>query len=245
MDAKLFVGTAGWSLDRRYAAHFPAAGSHLERYSRTLSAAEINSSFHRPHRRSTYERWAASVPEHFRFCVKLPKTITHERRLVGCESLLDAFVAEAAGLGPKLGCMLVQLPPKLGFDEELVAAFFSALRERVSTAIACEPRHATWFEENADRALAGLRVARVAADPPRAPGADAPGGWPGLIYYRLHGSPRTYYSAYDDDALAKLAANLAASAREGVPAWCMFDNTMSAAATGNALTLRALLAQIA
>jgi uncharacterized protein YecE (DUF72 family) len=54
-----------------------------------------------------------------------------------------------------------------------------------------------------------------------------------------------YYSAYDEDALAKLAANLAASAREGVPAWCMFDNTMSAAATGNALTLRALLAQIA
>ncbi|MBV9393140.1 MAG: DUF72 domain-containing protein [Methylobacteriaceae bacterium] len=245
MDAKFFVGTAGWGVDRRYAAHFPAAGSHLERYSRTLSAAEINSSFHRPHRRSTYERWAESVPEDFRFCVKLPKTITHERRLVGCDSLLDAFVAEVAGLGLKLGCMLVQLPPKLAFDEEVVAAFFSALRERISTALACEPRHATWFEENADRALAGLQVARVAADPPRAPSADAPGGWPGLIYYRLHGSPRIYYSAYGDDVLAKLAATLAASARDGVPAWCMFDNTMSAAATGNALTLQALLGKAA
>jgi uncharacterized protein YecE (DUF72 family) len=82
MGAKLFVGTAGWSLDRRYAAHFPGAGSHLQRYSGSFNAAEINSSFHRPHRRSTYERWAASVPEDFRFSVKLPKTITHERRLI-------------------------------------------------------------------------------------------------------------------------------------------------------------------
>jgi uncharacterized protein YecE (DUF72 family) len=245
MDAKLFVGTAGWSLDRRYAAHFPEAGSHLERYSRSLDAAEINSSFHRPHRRSTYERWAASVPEGFRFSLKLPKTITHERRLSDCEGLLDVFLIEAEGLGPKLGCLLVQLPPKLAFDETVVAPFFGALRERVGAAIACEPRHASWFEENADRALAGLGVARVAADPSRAPGADAPGGWPGLVYYRLHGSPRMYYSAYDDDALAMLAASLAATARDGVPAWCMFDNTMSAAATANALTLQALLAQIA
>jgi uncharacterized protein YecE (DUF72 family) len=139
----------------------------------------------------------------------------------------------------------VQLPPKLTFNEEVVAAFFTELRERVSTGLACEPRHATWFEQNADHALASLRVARVAADPSRAPGADAPGGWPGLVYHRLHGSPRMYYSAYDADALAKLAASLAAAARERVPAWCMFDNTMSAAATGNALTLRALLARMA
>jgi uncharacterized protein YecE (DUF72 family) len=86
MGAKPFVGTAGWSFDRRYAGHFPEAGSQLERYSRSLNAAEINSSFHRPHRRSTYERWPASVPEDLRFSVKLPKTITHERRLVGYES---------------------------------------------------------------------------------------------------------------------------------------------------------------
>jgi uncharacterized protein YecE (DUF72 family) len=244
MGAKLFVGTAGWSLDRRYAAHFPGAGSLLQRYSGSFNAAEINSSFHRPHRRSTYERWAASVPEDFRFSVKLPKTITHERRLADCEGVLDAFVTEAEGLGPKLGCVLVQLPPKLAFDEMVVAAFFGALRERVGAAIACEPRHASWFEENADRALAGLAVARVAADPSRAPGADVPGGWQGLVYYRLHGSPRMYYSVYDDDALAKLATGLATNTRDGVPAWCTFDNTMSAAATGNALTLRDLLADL-
>jgi uncharacterized protein YecE (DUF72 family) len=241
MQGTLFIGTAGWSLDRRYASHFPDAGSHLQRYSRSLNAAEINSSFHRPHRPSTYERWAASVPEDFRFSLKLPKTITHERRLAGCEDLIDAFLAEAAGLGHRLGCLLVQLPPSLAYDGKIVRGFFKALRKRTSITVACEPRHASWFEETADRALTKLRVARVAADPARGAGADEPGGWPGLVYHRLHGSPRMYYSDYSGEFLAALAARLADSAGGGVPSWCMFDNTMSAAATGNALTLRDLL----
>ena len=240
----MFVGTAGWSLDSRYAGRFPSAGSHLQRYSGRFNAAEINSSFHRPHRRSTYERWAASVPENFRFSVKLPKVITHKRRLADCEDLIAAFQSEIAGLGPKLGCLLVQLPPSLAFDAKVAAAFFRVLRQRVSVAIACEPRHPSWFEENADRALVGLEVARVAADPARAPAADVPGGWPGLVYYRLHGSPQMYRSDYSEEALAKLAAKLARSARDGIPAWCMFDNTMGAAATGNALTLRELVADL-
>ena len=244
MTAELFIGTAGWSLDRRYASHFPEIGSHLHRYSRSLNAAEINSSFHRPHRPSTYERWAASVPEDFRFSVKLPKTITHERRLVGCEDLIDTFVAATAGLGPRLGCLLVQLAPRLAFDGEIVRSFFGALRQRTIVPIACEPRHASWFEEAADRTLEELHVARVAADPLRAEGADEPGGWRGLVYHRLHGSPRMYYSEYSAEALAELAARLAKNARSSVPAWCMFDNTMGAAAIGNALTLRDLLGDL-
>jgi uncharacterized protein YecE (DUF72 family) len=234
----LYIGTAGWSLHSRYAARFPEGGTHLQRYSGSLNAAEINSSFHRPHRQATYGRWAASVPEDFRFSVKLPKTITHEHRLVDCEDLIHTFLVEVAGLGHRLGCLLVQLPPSLAFDANIVRGFFNALRKRTSAVLTCEPRHASWFEEGADRQLAQLQVARVAADPAPAAGADEPGGWPGLVYYRLHGSPRMYYSDYGADALAGLAARLAKSARSGAPVWCMFDNTMSAAATGNALEVR-------
>jgi len=75
----------------------------LERYARVLNAAEINSSFYRPHARATYERWASRVPESFRFSVKMPKTITHEQRLSGVRGQLDQFLAEAGGLGGKLG----------------------------------------------------------------------------------------------------------------------------------------------
>ncbi len=79
-------------------------------------------------------------------------------------------------------------------------------------------------------------MARVAADPARVAAAAEPGGWRGLTYYRLHGSPRTYYSAYSEEFLAPLASRLQAESEH--PAWCIFDNTTLGAATGNALDLR-------
>ena len=97
------IGTAGWSIPKEHAAAFPVAGSHLERYGAVFNAVEINSSIYRPHRTATYERWAASVPEDFRFAIKVPKAITHERRLKDVGDLLYRFLSEAGGLGPKLG----------------------------------------------------------------------------------------------------------------------------------------------
>jgi len=236
-DAPTYIGTAGWSVPSRYAGRFPADGSHLERYARRLNAVEINSSFYRPHRRATYERWATSAPADFRFAVKLPRTMTHEQRLKDCGDLLDRFVGEATGLGPKLGMLLVQLPPSLAFEAEVVEEFFSALRRRIDAPAACEPRHAGWFGPEAEELLQRLRVARVAADPVRAPGAGEPGGWKGLVYYRLHGSPRIYYSDYDEAALAEMRWRLQAHREAGVPAWCILDNTAAFAALGNALAV--------
>jgi uncharacterized protein YecE (DUF72 family) len=241
LDTAPRVGTAGWSLPRAEKPHFPAEGTNLERYAARLDAAEINSSFYRPHRPSTYARWAASVPAHFRFAVKVPKAITHERRLAGAEPHLDAFLAEVSALGDRLGPLLVQLPPSLRFDAPVAEAFLVALRERHAGPVAVEPRHPTWLDAEAEALLAAHRVARVAADPARAEVDASPGGWDGLRYYRLHGSPRIYYSAYDDEYLRSLAVRLGAAA--AAPAWCIFDNTASGAATANALALRARLAR--
>ena len=236
-DTPTYIGTAGWSVPSRYADRFPAEGTHLERYARRLNAVEINTSFYRPHRRETYERWAASVPAEFRFAVKLPRTMTQERRLEDCGDLLDRFVSEVEGLGPKLGVLLVQLPPSLAFEAETVDGFFAELRRRTDATAVCEPRHASWFGPEAEGLLAALQVARVAADPVRAPGAGEPGGWGGLVYYRLHGSPRIYYSDYDEAVLAGMRRRLQAHRAAGVPAWCIFDNTAAFAALGNALTV--------
>src|SRR6476659_10956633 len=106
----LHLGIAGWNIRREHTSRFPSAGTHLQRYASVFNAVEINSCFYRPHRFSTYERWAASVPDPFRFAVKLPKSITHEARLVGAGPAVDRFLAETAGLGPKRGPILVQLP---------------------------------------------------------------------------------------------------------------------------------------
>jgi uncharacterized protein YecE (DUF72 family) len=237
MTPALHVGCAGWALAVDKQPHFPEEGSHLTRYAARLPAVEINSSFYRPHLASTYARWAASVPASFRFSVKVPKTITHVQRLAGTEALLDSFLAGVTSLGTRLGCLLVQLPPSLAFDPPAAEAFFAALRQRHAGAVVAEPRHSTWFTPLAEQMLVAFRVGRVAADPPLAPAGGEPGGWPGTVYYRLHGSPRVYYSDYDAAYLDALAARLAALARAEAPVWCIFDNTALGAATLNALDL--------
>lgn len=235
----IVIGTAGWSIAAGARAHFAAEGSALERYAARFGGVEINSSFHRSHRASTWRRWADSVPPDFRFAAKLPKTITHQRKLIDCKELVDAFLEEAGALGEKLSVLLVQLPPKLGFDSEVAAGFFDYLGGATSARIACEPRHPDWFEADADALLAGRKVARVAADPARVPAASLPGGWRGLAYWRLHGSPVMYRSSYEAERLDHYAGLLQ---REECEAWCMFDNTASSAATANAVDLAARLA---
>jgi uncharacterized protein YecE (DUF72 family) len=232
----IFVGTAGWSIARDSAERFPAEGTSLQRYATCFPVAEINSSFHRPHRVSTWERWRDSVPDAFRFSVKVPKAITHEFKLLDFAEPLDRFLGEVGALGEKLAVLLVQLPPKLEFEAGVAARFFEALAARAPAAIACEPRHASWFSEQADRLLEDLRVSRVAADPARCEGADEPGGWRGLSYWRLHGSPVIYRSSYAD-RIDGYARALRAEAAAGREAWCVFDNTASSAATRDALAL--------
>ena len=78
------------------------------------------------------------------------------------------------------------------------------------------------------------RVARVAADPAVVPAAAEPGGWDGMVYYRLHGSPKVYYSSYRDEYLETLAMTLTRAAKAAA-VWCIFDNTAAFAATANAL----------
>lgn len=236
-SSPLWIGTAGWSVPSRHAAEMPPGGSHLERYARRLNAVEINSSFYRPHQRKTYQRWARSVPAGFRFSVKVPKAITHEQRLADCGALLDRFVAEVTGLDDKLGVLLVQLPPKLAFDKRVADRFFRDLRQRFDVAVACEPRHASWFKPAVNDWLAERGIARVAADPAPVAGAGEPGGWNGLCYFRWHGSPRIYYSDYDAAALGALGERLTALREKRVPTWCMFDNTALGAAFKNALAL--------
>jgi uncharacterized protein YecE (DUF72 family) len=178
------------------------------------------------------------VPPRFRFAVKVPKRITHELRLIAAEPALDEFLAEATCLGERLGPLLVQLPPSFAYDAGVARAFFESLRSRFGGDVVFEPRHPTWFADDAERLLVELRVARVAADPARVPEAAEPAGWPGIVYYRLHGSPRVYYDTYGDEYLDALAARLRSHlGTSDAPVWCIFDNTALGAATTNAVDL--------
>lgn len=225
----------------RYLPLIPAGGSHLERYARAFTVTEIDSSFYRHHQHETYCRWARSVGKEFRFSVKIPRELTHEGRLV-CEknAVLDRFLLEVAGLGRKLGVLLAQLPPSLEFERADVMRFFRRLRRGVPDAVAlvCEPRHASWGTEEVQSLLNRLGVTRAAVDPPRWDSDASPGGDGRLAYFRLHGSPRIYYSDYDAARLTDLARRLKAAAQACDQVWCIFDNTAQGHAVGNALALQ-------
>ena len=159
--------------------------------------------------------------------MKIPKTITHERRLIDINEPPSRFLDECSALGEKLGPLLIQLPPSLKFEPAEVERFLANWRKRTSGATVIEPRHPDWFTPEASTMLAASKVARVAADPAKVPEAARPGGWSGLTYHRLHGSPVMYRSAYEEPVLADLTARLQTES-VAAEAWCMFDNTSSA-----------------
>jgi uncharacterized protein YecE (DUF72 family) len=234
----IFIGTAGWNVPKRCRHEFPTQGTHLERYAGIFNAVEINSSFYRPHQPKTYARWAACVPDYFKFSLKLPKEITHKLRLVNTEGALDRFLSEATSLGKKLGPILIQLPPSFVFDAATARPFFESMRARFDGPLVFEPRNESWFADEPERLLVEHEIARVAADPPPVSGAELPGGWTNLRYFRLHGSPRIYYSEYSEEFLAGLAAAVRLTDTE---TWCIFDNTALDYAAPDALRLWRIL----
>jgi uncharacterized protein YecE (DUF72 family) len=240
------IGIAGWALPRADAEIFPPAafGSNLARYAAVFDAVEINSSFYRPHKPETYARWAESVPPGFRFAVKLPRSITHEKRLHNVEAELERFIAEAGALGEKLGWVLVQTPPSLRLDPAAAEALFAALRARLHgganghVALACEARHGSWFGDEASALMRQHEVIRVIADPPAGERGPYVATCGGDAYVRLHGSPLIYRSSYEPERLAQVAAWL--RGQEG-RALVIFDNTMSGTQVREALQLRQML----
>lgn len=231
--ATIRIGLAGWSNPPSHKARRPSSQSHLEYYAEHFGCVEINTSFYRPHRPSTYAAWALATPRTFRFSVKMPRSITHDSGLRGTSRDMTQFFSEIEALKRKLRVVLIQLPPALEFEPRVARAFFRSIPRLSGVTLVCEPRHASWFTDTAERLLAEWTVARVATDPLRAAGAGSPGGDPALAYYRWHGSPRLYYSSYSDDQLDGFAEEVRRRGRR--PTWCIFDNTARHAAWDNAL----------
>ncbi|MCK8778780.1 DUF72 domain-containing protein [Rhizobium sp. NTR19] len=227
------VATAAWSIPKTVADKFPAEGNGLSRYACVFNGVEINTTFYRRHKPATFARWAESVPEAFRFAVKMPKEISHVRRLEEIAEPFGTFLEDIVPLGPKLGPLLCQLPPSLSFDEDRVTRSLEMMRAHHDGQIVIEARHKSWASQEALSLLEHHKIGRVLADPALVwPRASFTGDVP---YLRLHGAPKIYYSSYSDEEIRDYAALL------GKNSWCVFDNTASGAAIENALTMLTVL----
>ncbi len=231
---RIRIGTSGWVYPPWHGDFYPAGlrrGGELEYLSRHLETVEINASFYSLQRPEHYRHWHAQTPEDFLFAVKGGRFITHMKKLRDVEiPLANFFASGVLALGSKLGPLLWQLPPNLGFDAERLATFFAHLPRSTGAAAELARRH--------DDRLTGRALTAVDTDRPlrhavevrhrsfavpefvellRAHGiglvvADAEGPWPYLedvtgdfVYVRLHGDVELYASGYTGPALDRWA----------------------------------------
>ena len=223
------VATAAWSIPKKMADQFAREGSGLNRYASVFDGVEINSTFYRRHKASTFARWAESVPDSFRFAIKVPKEITHVRAMKDIAEPFETFLEDIAALGEKRGPLLCQLPPSLAFDAEVLHTALQTMRDADNGPIVIEVRHKSWASAEALDLLKSYAIDRVLADP--APVWPAEDFERPPKYVRLHGKPKIYYSSYTDEEIRSFSKLLAHDS------WCVFDNTASGAAIENALTM--------
>jgi uncharacterized protein YecE (DUF72 family) len=241
------TGISGWRYPPWRGVFYPPGlpqRRELEYASRRLRTIEINGSFYSLQRPESYARWAAEAPEDFLFSVKGPRFVTHLKKLAGVEAPLANFFASGVlALGGKLGPVLWQLPPTLGYDAERLARFFALLPRSTGAAAELAARHDERMEGRAlltaavDQPLRhALEVRHSSFETPefvellRANDialvvADTAGKWPAVhdvssdfVYLRLHGDEELYVSGYDPPALDTWAARIRTWTGGGTPA---------------------------
>lgn len=233
-----YVGTAGWNIPEFLKPSFAPIGTHLQRYAKEFNCVEINSSFYRDHKPETYVKWAASVPQHFRFSVKLSRYFIHEQRLKETGQKLKDTLDGIFQLKEKLGVLLVQLPPSLEFDLKNAKDFIASLRKYYRGNIVWEPRHRSWLTPNVLPLFKEFNIHKVIADPDPCPtNLQLQPLVQDFKYFRMHGSPHIYKSRYTRAELRNFEDQIAEASLKNIPVWFIFDNTTYGYATTNALEL--------
>jgi uncharacterized protein YecE (DUF72 family) len=266
-----WVGISGWTYPPWRGDFYPAGLPHrleLSYAASKMSSIEINGSFYSLQRPTSYHRWAAETPPGFLFAVKGGRFITHMKKLRDVDTAVANFFGSGVlALQDKLGPLLWQLPPALGFDADRLTGFFTALPASTGEAGYLARRH--------DQRLTGRAFTGALADRPlrhavevrhdsyRTPAfvellrqlgvglvvADTAGRWPLLfdvtadfVYVRLHGAQELYASGYDDAELAVWADRIAGWADRGLDVFVYFDNDIKVRAPYDAQALQARLA---
>ncbi len=263
------VGISGWRYAGWRGVFYPAGlpqRQELAHAARRLTSIEVNGSFYSLQRPSSWRTWGEQVPEDFSFAVKGPRFVTHMKKLTDVEAPLATFLASGVlSLGTRLGPVLWQLPPQLGFHPDRLSAFFDLLPRRTGDAATFAAAHhdADKLKEPADTGCPVDRPLRHALEVRhssfRTPEfcellrahdiamvvADSAGTWPmfdevtsDLVYVRLHGDEELYSSAYSPAALDRWAEEVRGWDDAGLDVVVYFDNDAKVHAPFDAMALQ-------
>jgi uncharacterized protein YecE (DUF72 family) len=264
------VGISGWNYPPWRGVFYPPGLPHrleLEHAASKLSTIEVNGSFYALQKPESFQAWRDRTPPDFLFSVKGGRFVTHMKKLRGVETPLANFFASGVlALGPKLGPLLWQLPPNLGYDESRLADFFALLPRTTTAAAALAAGHdervegRAWLTTDADRPLRhALEVRHPTYENDRfldllrehdvaVVTADTAGKWPlflepttDLAYVRLHGDVELYTSGYSDQALDTWATRVGDWRDQGRDVVVYFDNDVKVHAPYDAQRLAARL----
>ncbi len=240
-EGRVYIGASGWNYREWRDSFYGGMPSKdwLGFYATRFDAVEVNATFYRQQRQSTFERWREQTPADFAFAIKGHRFLTHVKRLLDPERPLHRCRAAAAGLGGKLAAVLWQMPRSLRKDMARLQRFADALAAWPEARHAMEFRHASWFDDDVAACLSARRIANCLSDAADWPMWDAV--TTDLVYVRLHGHADTYASSYAEGELAGWAGRVRDWQAQGSEVHVYFDNTASGAALGNALRLKALL----
>ena len=268
--ARALVGMSGWLYPPWRGVFYPKGlpqRRELEYAAQRLTSIEVNGSFYALQKPESWQSWRAETPDGFLFAVKGGRFITHMKKLNDVTVPLANFLASGMlALGDKLGPMLWQLPPNLGFDAGRVGDFLDLLPRTTGAAAAMAGGHdermtgRAFVTTDADRPLRHAMEVRhptfqtdafldlLRSRDVAVVTADTAGKWPlfleptaALAYVRLHGDEELYVSGYDDEALDRWASRVAGWADAGHDVVVYFDNDAKVRAPVDAMALMARL----
>jgi uncharacterized protein YecE (DUF72 family) len=228
------IATSGWFYREWKGAFYPnELPSHkwFSHYAQQFNTVELNAPFYRWPKPATVKTWKRQSPEHFRYSVKVNRTITHDKRFQGTHDLIREFYQIADVLGPKMGCFLFQLPPNFEFSAERLEMILSQLDSAHKNVL--EFRHASWWTLEVFAALKKRKIIFCSVSAPKLP--DDLIITAETIYLRFHGANRWFYGLYSDQELAAWSAKIAANGAK--EAWIYFNNTADGSAIANARAL--------
>lgn len=233
---KIYIGTSGWHYTHWKGPYYPkdlAAKDFLSFYIEEFETVEINNTFYKLPELSTIKTWKSSVPKPFLFSVKASRYITHVKRLKDPKQTLKNFFDRIKHLKPKIGVILIQLPPKWGLNLDRFEAFLKALPKGYRFAF--ELRDESWLCDPVYQLLrkhnCALCLYEIAGKkPPKILTAN-------FVYVRLHGPKSAYQGSYSSKQLDKWAKDFLTWRKQGLDVFCYFDNDEKGYAPKNALSL--------